>query len=148
MERTMEVVQLINRTGQRIDFMYDSLPYTIEPHKSVVVPAACAWHAYYKHVAKLDPNSGQAIYLLGIKASDGTELTECSQLDYARGRDEELIDRSGMEGNFKTVRFANPDLAKGRVVPIQMAGAFSQHADEHSSGKAFAEEVSDGTEQD
>jgi hypothetical protein len=29
-----------------------------------------------------------------------------------------------------------------------MAGAFSQHADEHSSGKAFAEEVSDGTEQD
>jgi hypothetical protein len=142
----MEAVQLINRTGQKIDFMFDSVPYCVLPNKPLMVDKACAWHAYYKHVAKLNPHTGEAVYLLGIKASDGTELTDCSELGYSRGQDEELIDRSDMEGNFKTIRFANPDLNKNRVIPIQMAGAFSQHSGSGSSGKAFAEEVSDGTE--
>lgn len=136
----MSVLQLVNRTQADAEFMFNSVPYVVKGGKTLMVEAPAAWHGYMKNIAKLDPITGQALFLLGVKDAEGNELRDCSPLDYVKEKNEELLDRSNMEGNFKAISFSNPNEQKARVVPIQMQGAFSEQPT-MDAGNAFANEL-------
>ena len=121
----MEVLELVNRTKAPLEFMFNSVPYVVGGGKSKTLPADAAMHGYQKAIARLDPITGEALFLFGVKDDEGNELRDCSPLDYVRGKTEELLDRSNMEGNFQEVVFNNPDSQKARVTPVQLSGSFS-----------------------
>lgn len=136
----MSVLQLVNRTQADAEFMFNSVPYVVKGGKTLMVEADAAWHAYQKHIAKLDPITGQALFLFGVRDAEGQELRDCTPLDYVKEKNEELLDRSNMDGNFKAIQFNNPNDQKARVVPVQMQGAFSEQPSV-TSGNAFADEL-------
>lgn len=136
----MGVLQLVNRTTVDAEFMFNSVPYVVKAGRGLMVDADAAWHAYQKHIAKLDPITGEALFLFGVRDAEGEELRDCSPLDYVKEKNEELLDRSNMEGTFKAIQFSNPNEQKARVVPVQMQGAFSEQPS-MAAGNAFANEL-------
>jgi hypothetical protein len=121
----MKVLCLVNRTLAPVEFTFDSQQYVVKPGVPMMCAENVAWHGFNKNIARLDPVTGEALYLLGVKDSEGQEIRDCEPLDYVKAVNEELLDRSNMEGNFKTVKFSNPDAQKARVQPVQMSGSFS-----------------------
>lgn len=137
----MKVLQLVNRTKTKIEFMYDSVLYTVPGAGQLLCADHVAWHGFNKNIAQLDPITGEALFLLGVRDDQGRELRNCEPLDYERKKNEELLDRSNMEGQFKTVTFSNPDAQKARVQPVQMSGSFTDQAGEQKPALAFASEL-------
>ena len=121
----MDIVKLCNRIDTRQEFMFDSVTYVLEPGEEVDMQEDAAKHGYAKLVAKLDPVTNQQLYLTGLKDRKGNEITDCSPMDYNRMPHEELLDRTNMDGQFKTIPFGNPDAAKGRVLTPQEQAALS-----------------------
>lgn len=88
----MEVVTLVNRTDEDLEFMYDGRVCLVpvgESHHEY----DSAWHGYNKLIRGLDPTTLVSTHLVGVKGK-----TDCSPLGGgAKPEDEELLDRSKMD---------------------------------------------------
>lgn len=122
----MEILVLVNRTNAKQVFTFDSNHYELKPGGKLMLSRAAALHGHNKLIAKLDPITGEAIFLTGLMDQEGKELRDCSEISYEREKNEELLDRTNMEGKFKTVSFTNPNENKSRVLPIQHLGGLSE----------------------
>ncbi len=116
----MEILKLVNRTDRALEFMFDSISYQLAPYEVVDMTGPAARHGNSKLIAMLDPVTNMALFLTGLRDNRGKDLTDCSKLDYKPKRNQELLDRRNIEGNFKEIgsEAENPKAAPvGRVAP-------------------------------
>jgi len=99
----MEIVTLVNRTEEPLQFMFDSITYELGPLEEVDMSDSAAAHGNAKLIAMLDPVTNMALFLTGMKDRKGKPITDCSPLAYRKKPYEELLDRTHIEGNFKVL---------------------------------------------
>lgn len=89
----MEILEVVNRTSDKLEYLYDGQAVLI-PVGSSHHEARAAWHCFSKLIRNMDPITLRSTHLIGLK-KDGKELTPCSMLDMgAKPATEELFDRS------------------------------------------------------
>lgn len=113
-----DVVTLVNRTLERVEWMYDGRCYEIGPLESKSFLKPCAAHGRAKSRYGFDPQRGDFHYRLGIKefghSCDPIEETDPnhpSQYASLMHRRDQL-----KQEQLEEIRFSNPDLAMSRPV--------------------------------
>lgn len=99
----MDILKLVNRTEMKLSFMFDSITYELEPGEEQDMAAVAAYHGNSKLIAQLDPVTNTALFLTGLKDRKGVPMTDCSAIDFRPKKNQELIDRSNIEGNFREI---------------------------------------------
>ncbi len=118
----MEILKLVNRTDRKLEFMFDSISYTLEPEETQDMSEPAARHGNAKLIAMLDPVTNMALFLTGLKDRKGKPLTDCSKVDYRPKKNQELLDRSNIEGTFKEI---GRDAENPKAAPVVTRPAVS-----------------------
>ena len=91
---------LVNRLDEKLEVMFDGIPYEFEPYGEVTLPDLVARHLRKRSLIKDNPVTGQGVFALARKGIDPTEPV---------ARDGELLDRTDMEvKKVELVRLNNP----------------------------------------
>lgn len=109
----MDIVTLVNRTLQKIDWMYDGRPYAIAPLEKQAFPRTIAEHGKKKTRYGLDAMTGQWHYRLAIvEDGDNVDPIEPKGEEDPTNWVDPLNTRADLAEAGKTVKkFSNPDLA-------------------------------------
>ena len=118
----MDILKLVNRTDRPLEFMFDSITYNLDPGETQDMSEAAARHGNAKLIAMLDPVTNMALFLTGLKDRKGKPLTDCSKLEYHPKKNQELLDRSNIEGNFREI---GRDAENPKAAPVATRPAVS-----------------------
>lgn len=107
----MSVLLVKNRSDKDFEFMCDGQVYKMPAGKSVPLVSHVAMHGIRKSIITLNPMTGESVKALVLDGS-----LEADEEVEGRVPGSELISRDPLDGATKTIRFANSDLPKGRVM--------------------------------
>jgi hypothetical protein len=105
----MKISLVKNRSNRVYEFTFEGIVHKIPAGETLAMPADAAAHGIRKSYVSMGDEGGMNRVLCLADSPDAEEVIE------AREAGSELWARDPSEGEVKTIKFANPELSKGRV---------------------------------